>query len=154
MLQNDRFFHKRQALRNRWIVGMKKEYWTTSNYSKICSDGFITGISCCECGSFLCLFICFLQESQPEGHFILIIYCQSFPKPSKLLRLPAVAIYKPSSALLRVHSKSPLGLESEVWHISFQVLNWMNKKEWPGIYCGTRQGAAYSAACWRINYHW
>ena len=93
-----------------------------------------TCISSCKSAWFvLCLFICFSQESQPEGHFILITYLQSFPTPSKLLRLPTVTIHKLSSALLTVHCRRPLELDSEVWHISLQVLKGLNKKE-----CGTR----------------
>ena len=45
---------------------------------------------------------------QTEGRSIPIMYLQSFPTPSKLLKLPAV---EPSSALLSVHSTSPLKLE-------------------------------------------
>ena len=61
----------------------------------------------------LFIYLFFLKKPAREGHFIPIVYLQFFPTSSKLLKLPAVVIYEPSSSLLRVHSKNPLELESQ-----------------------------------------
>ena len=121
-------FPNEKYLRDKWIVVIKREQWTPSKYSRIFTTT-LSPVSWCKCGSFLCLFVCFFAKSQPEGHFIPIMYLQFFPTSSKLLKLPAVIANEKPSALLSIHSTSPLELESEVWHFSLKVLNRTNKKQ-------------------------
>ena len=99
------------------------------------------------------VFIFFIpQAGQSGGHFILIMYLQYCLTPSKLLKLPAVVIHEPSSALLILHCTSPLELESEVWHITLQVVNQVESE---ADYGGLRQyeEADRDASIGELNEH-